>query len=422
MRKWLTVSVLIYFLYGLFVYWYIYMGADSTLPAQFQGSSADPNTFMNSRELRLTGEYSQLRDFFFFVTAPFEWFLFVVILVIGFSKKMQHWSEGISRYFIIQTAVYVFWLSFIVTLFAFPIEWLRYNISLSYHITTQSFGSWMKDQLIDFWVNYAFMILIVAVIYGLIRKFSKRWWLYAWILSIPFSLFLMFIQPVVIDPLYNDFTPLKNKELETKILAIAEKANIPAEHVFEVNMSEKTNALNAYVTGIGENSRIVLWDTTLNKLSEEEILFIMAHEMGHYVMKHIYVGIAGYLILTLLGLYLINRFMNFSIRRFGHILNISEKHQLASLPLFLMLLGMLTFASDPFSNIISRHQEKDADLYAIEMTENQEAAVHTFQELAKAGLSQVNPPGLVKIFRYSHPTMLERITYLEEWGSGEPEN
>ncbi|USK34696.1 M48 family metallopeptidase [Bacillus sp. F19] len=421
MRKWLTVSVLIYFLYGLFVYWYIYMGADSALPTQFQGGSADPNTFMNSRELELSGEYSSLRDFLYFVTAPFEWFIFFVILVIGFSKKIQHWSEGISRFFVIQTAVYVFWLSFIVALCAFPIEWLRYKISLSYHITTQAFTGWMKDQIIDFWVNYAFMILIVAVLYSLIRKFSGKWWLFAWILSIPFSLFLMFIQPVLIDPLYNDFTPLKNKELEAKILAIAEKADIPAEHVFEVNMSEKTNALNAYVTGIGDNSRIVLWDTTLNKLSEDEILFIMAHEMGHYVMKHIYVGIAGYLVLTLIGLYLINRLMNFTIRRFGHILNITEKQQLASLPLFLMLLGMLTFASNPFSNIISRHQEKDADLYAIEMTENPEAAVNTFQELTKAGLSQVNPPGLVKIFRYSHPTILERITYLEEWGSKNPD-
>ncbi|MGP1906533.1 M48 family metallopeptidase [Metabacillus sp. JX24] len=421
MRKWLTVSVLIYFLYGLFVYWYIYMGADSALPAQFQGGSADPNTFMNSRELTLSQDYSKLRDFMFFASAPFEWFIFFVVLVTGFAKKMQRWAESISRFFILQTAVFVFALSLLVTLCAFPLEWLRYKISLSYHITTQTFSEWMKDQLIDFWVNCAFMVLIVAVLYGLIRKFSRKWWLFAWILSVPFSLFLMFIQPVLIDPLYNEFTPLKNKELETKILAIAEEANIPADHVFEVNMSEKTNALNAYVTGIGDNSRIVLWDTTLNKLSEEEILFIMAHEMGHYVMKHIYIGIGGYLVLTLLGLYMINRLMNFSIRRYGHVLKLDGKKQLASLPLFLMLLGMLSFASDPFSNIISRHQEKDADLYAIEMTENPEAAVNTFQELTRAGLSQVNPPGLVKIFRYSHPTILERINYLEEWGSGREE-
>lgn len=117
----------------------------------------------------------------------------------------------------------------------------------------------------------------------------------------------VFIQPVIIDPLYNDFYPLKNKELESKILALAEEADIPADHVYEVNMSEKTNALNAYVTGIGANKRIVLWDTTLNKLDDSEILFIMGHEMGHYVMKHVYIGVAGYLIVSLAGFYMVDK-------------------------------------------------------------------------------------------------------------------
>ena len=107
----------------------------------------------------------------------------------------------------------------------------------------------------------------------------------------PFTIFMMFVQPVLIDPLYNDFYPLKDKALEEQILSLADRANIPAEHVFEVDMSEKTNSLNAYVTGVGSNSRIVLWDTTLEKLTDKEILFVMAHEMAHYVEKHIYIGI-----------------------------------------------------------------------------------------------------------------------------------
>ena len=128
---------------------------------------------------------------------------------------------------------------------------------------------------------------------------------------------LTFIQPVVIDPLYNDFSTLKNKELETKILAMADKADIPAKHVYEVNMSEKTNALNAYVTGIGPNARIVMWDTTLKQLKDKEILFIMAHEMGHYVMKHIYWGVASYVLLSFIGMYLISRIINMCIRKWG---------------------------------------------------------------------------------------------------------
>lgn len=416
MRKWLTGSILLYFIYGLFVYWYLFVFSKTGIPASFEGTSADPATFMSGRELILSQDYSTIKNFLYFVTVPFEWFLLFVFLITGMSRKMQEWSNATSKFFSLQSAVYFFWLSLYVTVLSFPVEWIGYQKSKEYNITTQSFSSWMKDQVIDFWVNYALMTVIVIVVYWLIRRFEKRWWLYAWLLSIPFSLFLMFVQPVVIDPLYNDFYPLQNKELEEKILAIADKANIPAEHVYEVNMSEKTNALNAYVTGIGSNSRIVLWDTTLNRLNEDEILFIMAHEMGHYVMNHIYVGIAGYLLLSLFGLFFIHLLMKMVIKRYGTLLKIHSIKELTAFPLFLILLGMLTFVSSPLSNTVSRYQEKSADMYAIEMTNDHEAAVRSFQELSKAGLSQVNPPALVKIFRYTHPTMFERILYLEEHG------
>lgn len=417
MRKWLTGSILLYFIYGLAVYWYLFIFSGSGVPAPYEGTSADPSTFMSGRELILSQEYSTIRNFLYFVTIPFEWFLLFVFLITGLSRKMQDWSSASSKIFSLQSAIYFFWLSLFVSILSFPVDWIGYKMSKTYQITTQSFTAWMKDQLIDFWVNYLLMTVIIIVLYALIKRFEKRWWLYAWLLSIPFSMFLMFIQPVVIDPLYNDFYPLKNKVLEEKILEIAEKAEIPAEHVYEVNMSEKTNALNAYVTGIGSNSRIVLWDTTLNRLNEDEILFIMAHEMGHYVMKHIYIGIAGYLLLSLVGLYFIHLLMRFFIQRYGELLKIKSMKELAAFPLFLLLLGILTFASSPLSNAVSRYQEKSADMYAIELTNNHEAAISSFQELSRAGLSEVNPPALVKIFRYSHPTMLERILYLEEHGN-----
>jgi len=417
MRKWLTRSILLYFIYGLVVYWYLFIFSGSGVPAPYEGTPADPSTFMSGRELILSQEYSTIRNFLYFVTIPFEWFLLFVFLITGLSRKMQDWSSTSSKIFSLQSAIYFFWLSLFVSILSFPVDWLGYKMSKDYQITTQSFSAWMKDQLIDFWVNYLLMTVIIIVLYALIKRFETRWWLYAWLLSIPFSMFLMFIQPVVIDPLYNDFYPLKNKVLEEKILEIAEKAEIPAEHVYEVNMSEKTNALNAYVTGIGSNSRIVLWDTTLNRLNEDEILFIMAHEMGHYVMKHIYVGIAGYLLLSLVALYFIHLLMRFFIQRYGELLKIKSMKELAAFPLFLLLLGTLTFASSPLSNAVSRYQEKSADMYAIELTNNHEAAISSFQELSRAGLSEVNPPALVKIFRYSHPTMLERILYLEEHGN-----
>ena len=408
-------GVLAYCLYGLFFYWYLFYFADTSLPFEYEGTSADPVTFLNARELMLSEDYSKIRNILFFLSTPFEWLFYLFILLLGLSNAFKKWAEHTTKFKFFQTAIYLIWLSIVAFIATFPLSYISYYFSKSYYISTQTFASWMKDELIDFWINYGIMLIIVTVLYWLIQKSRKRWWLYAWFLSIPFTLFMMFLQPVVIDPLYNDFYPLKNKELEAKILAMADKANIPAEHVFEVNMSEKTNALNAYVNGIGANSRIVLWDTTLNRLTDEQILFIMAHEMGHYVEKHIYFGIAGYLLLSLLGLYLTAKIMNYVVGKWGTALKLSTVHDIRSLPLFLLIISMLLFISSPLSNFVSRYQESRADQYAIEMTENAESGIETFQELTRAGLSQVDPPFLVKIFRYGHPTMLERITRLEEY-------
>jgi STE24 endopeptidase len=414
-RKMGVYAVLAYVIYGLFFYWYLFYFAGSSLPFEYQGTKADPATFLNGRELILSEEYSKIRNLLFFLSTPFEWLFYFLILLLGFSKAFKKWAESSAKHKLLQTAIYLIWLSFFAFIATFPLSYISYSLSKTYNISTQTFASWMKDELIDFWINYGTLMIIVPVLYWLMKKSIKRWWLYAWLLSIPFTLFLMFLQPIVIDPLYNEFYPLKNKELETKILTLAKDAKIPAEHVFEVNMADKTNSLNAYVTGIGSNARIVLWDTTLNKLSDDQILFIMAHEICHYVEKHIYIGIAIYLLFSLIGLYLTYRIMNWAIARYGKELKIPDVKDIRSLPLFFMIISMLLFTASPLTNLISRYEETRADRYAINMTQNPNAAITSFQELTRSGLSQVNPPLLVKIFRYSHPSMLDRISMLEEY-------
>ncbi|KIQ95722.1 heat shock protein HtpX [Anoxybacillus thermarum] len=414
MRKIAFWTLFLYAIYALFFAFYLFQWTDSSIPAQYKGTSADPATFLTKKELMLAEQFSEVKNFLFFLSIPYEWVIYIFVLLFGLSARFQQWAEAATKRQFMQTAIYVFWLSLLVQVVTFPLSYISYYVAKMYHISTQTFSSWMRDELIDFWVNYAIMVVIVYVLYMLMKKFEKRWWVYAWLCSIPFTLFLTFIQPIFIDPLYNDFYPLKNKQLEAKILALAEKANIPAEHVFEVNMSEKTNALNAYVTGIGSNSRIVLWDTTLERLSEDEILFIMAHEMAHYVMKHMYWGIGLYIAVTWIGLLLTNRWMKRTVERFGTLFRIKKWNDLSSLPVFLLLISLLSFAASPAMNAISRYEEHAADKYAIELTKNKEAAISTFQQLTRSSLSQVHPPYLVKLFRYGHPTILERIIFLEQ--------
>ena len=408
-KKWGLISVVAFGLYVVAMYVYFFHSQDSVIPATLKGTVADPSTFLTAQEMVLSEDLSKIRNFLYFIATPFEWLLYFIILISGISRMFESWSPEQQKWTIWKNAMYLFLLSILLFVLQFPLDYYKYSLSKSYGISTQVFSSWMRDNVIDFWMDFGMTVIMVTVLYWLIRN-TKRWWLYAWALTVPFSIFLMFIQPVVIDPIYNDFYPLKDKALETKILSLAEQADIPSEHVYEVNMSEKTNSLNAYVTGIGGNSRIVLWDTTLNRLTDEEILFIMAHEMGHYVMKDIYIGIAEYLVMTLIGLWLIAKIMPWMIRRYGSILKIKQMSHIHSLPLFLLISSVFVFFSSPLSNGMSRFQEVRADEYAMELVEDREAAVSTFQQLTKAGLSEVNPSKLVKWFRYSHPPMIERIT------------
>ncbi|MHA6488264.1 M48 family metallopeptidase [Bacillus cabrialesii] len=414
MRKWIAAAGLAYVLYGLFFYWYFFLSGDSAVPEAVKGTQADPASFMKPSELAVAEQYSNVQNFLFFIGIPLDWFLFFVLLVSGVSKKIKKWMEAAVPFRFLQIIGFVFVLSLITTLVTLPLDWIGYQVSLDYNISTQTAASWAKDLVIDFWIGFPIFTLCVVVFYWLIKRHEKKWWLYAWLLTVPFSLFLFFIQPVIIDPLYNDFYSLKNKELESKILELAEEAKIPADHVYEVNMSEKTNALNAYVTGIGANKRIVLWDTTLNKLDDSEILFIMGHEMGHYVMKHVYIGLAGYLLVSLAGFYVIDKLYKRTVRFTRSMFHLEGRHDLAALPLLLLLVSVLSFAVTPFSHAVSRYQENQADQYGIELTENREAAVKTFQDLAVTGLSQVDPPVLVKIFRGSHPSIMERIQHAEK--------
>ena len=127
------------------MYWYLFVLSGSGVPVPYAGTSADPATFMSGRELLLSQEYSTIKNFLYFVTVPFEWFLFFVLLITGISRKMQEWSDATIRFFSLQSAIYFFLLSIFVTVLSFPVEWLGYRISKAYNITTQSFPAWMKD-------------------------------------------------------------------------------------------------------------------------------------------------------------------------------------------------------------------------------------------------------------------------------------
>ncbi|WP_079529004.1 M48 family metallopeptidase [Halobacillus hunanensis] len=414
-KKFVLWTAVLFPIYAFLVYLYLFHIAGTGVPAAYQGTAADPSTFMTAKELELSQEFSRYKDFLFFIGIPLEALIYLGVLVFGLSPIFKRFGEGVSRFSIIKIPIYVLLLSAFTWILTFPIDYAERKLSVTYGISTQSFSSWMQDLLLSFWIGTLIMTILITVLYWLMNRFTKRWWLYAWFLLIPFFIFMMYIQPVVIDPLYNDFSRLNDPMLEEKILNLADEADIPAERVYQVNMSEETNAMNAYVNGIGSNLRIVLWDTTLNNLKDKEVLFIMAHEIGHYVMDHLYLNLAAVIFSSLIGLYIAYRVLHVVVRKWGAGWGVKHVADISSLPALFIILSLLSFASSPAELAISRGAEKAADQYAIEMTEDPKAAVGSFQKLTVNGLSDVNPPALVKFFRYGHPTMMERISMLEEY-------
>lgn len=411
--KWGLQAILLFSVYAFALYVYLFHYESSGVPAALQGTVADPSTFMTEREVLLSENYSKIRNFIFLLTKPLEWFIFFFVLLMGLSRVFERWSSRPSKWAIIQVPIYVFLLSFFMFLVMLPIRYFSYIVSVNYGISIQSVQQWFVGAMLDFCVDFIPTLLMVSILYFFIRKARQRWWIYVWLVTIPFTLFFAYIQPVIIEPIFNDFSAIENKELEQKILALADEADIPAERVYEVKMADQTNAMNAYVSGIGKNTQIVLWDTTLANLSEEEILFVMAHEMGHYAHKDIYKDLTIDFVISFFIFWLIAKLMKNIIHNNGSVLNIKRLEGIHSLPLYFLLSSILFFAVSPLYTAISRHQEIKADNYAIELVEDEGAGISTFQALAKSNLNEANPPLIVKWFRYSHPPLVDRINNLE---------
>ena len=411
--KWGLQAILLFGVYAFALYVYLFHYESSGVPAALQGTVADPSTFMTEREIVLSENYSKIRNFIFLLTKPLEWFIYFFVLLIGLSKVFERWSSRPSKWAIIQIPIYVLFLSLFMFLLMLPIRYFSYIVSVNYGISIQSVPQWLTGVALDFCIDLIPTLLMVGILYFFIRVARERWWIYVWLVTIPVTLFFAYIQPVIIEPLFNDFSTIENKELEQKILALADEADIPAERVYEVKMADQTNAMNAYVSGIGKNTQIVLWDTTLANLSEEEILFVMAHEMGHYAHKDIYKDLTIDFVISFFIYWFIAKLMKNIIQKNGQVLNIKRIEAIHSLPLYLLISSILFFAISPLYTAISRHQEIKADNYAIELVEEEGAGISTFQALAKSNLNEANPPLIVKWFRYSHPPLVDRINNLE---------
>jgi STE24 endopeptidase len=375
--------------------------------------------------------YSRAAYALYFVSYFLSFAVLLLLLRLGVAARFRDFAERVTGRRWLQAFVFAPLLLLTCDICDLPVRLYWHSLSLRYEQSVQHWGSWFWDWTKEELVGTFFALILVLILFAVIRRSPPRWWLYFWFAALPILLGIIFINPLVIDPLFNKFEPLdkEHPQLVDAIQKLTANAGvpIPRDRIFLMRASEKSNEINAYVTGLGASKRVVVWDTTLQKTANDEALFILGHELGHYVLGHVWKGFLYGALGLLVTLYLIFRGLHWMLGRWGKTWQLYGLEDWASLAAFLLLLQIVMFFASPVVNGVSRMQEHAADVYGLEVIHgivpnSEEVAAHAFQILGEVDLSDPNPPAFITFWLYSHPPLAERLIFAhsyDPWSKGE---
>ena len=350
----------------------------------------------------------------------------LLLLFTGVAQWLRDLANARAKGQWARVLVFFTLYSVIMAVVLLPLDWYSgWALEHRFALSNQSLGDWALDQgkALAFQIVAVGVLPLLALAMRVVDAHPRRWWLWLSLGALPVAAASVLLQPLVFDPLFNKFTPLHDASLRDDILALARRADIPARNVYEVDMSTKTKKVNAYMTGFGSSQRIVLWDTTLKQMSRDEILFVMGHEMGHYVLHHIWKGLAWVAAGSFAVLWLTAWFARALLARFGGRWNVHAAGDLAAIPLLFAVLMWVNYLGAPVANAISRGVEHEADVFALEITHDNDAGARSFLKLAEGNRSDPEPAGWVKLLLFTHPPLGDRIRFAldyKPWERGEP--
>ena len=353
-----------------------------------------------------------------------------LILQLGIAARMRNVANNLWKNRWAQGFTFVFELLVLTTLLDLPLTMTGHHLAVAYGLSVQHWGGWFWDQAKGFLLTYVFGGLLVMLLFWLVRKFPRRWWLPIWVASIAISVIGIFLTPYVIDPLFNRFAPLQQTnptlvQLLEEVVARGQGIDIPPSRMFLMKASDKVTTLNAYVTGFGASKRVVVWDTSIAKATPDQIAFIFGHEMGHYVLGHIVQGLLIGFALSLVALFIGFHLFQWMLRRYGKRWRIPAQDNWAALVVFLFVLSLLSVPAEPISNTISRHQEHAADVYGEEavhgiVADPQATAQQAFQLLGEGSYADPFPSPFIQFWTYSHPAIGFRAAFAKHYNPWAP--
>lgn len=368
--------------------------------------------------------HSRILNILYFVGFLYGSALLLVILATRLSRRMADLATRWGRKPFLAAMIFFILFMLVSTLLSFPLDYYSgYVVPHQFDLSNQSFGEWMVEGLKQLGIGLVIGPPIAALALLAMRKMPQKWWLALWIGSVPLIIFFIVIQPIVLDPMFNKFEPLKDTVLRDRLLEMASKAGIEGGRVYEVNKSKQTKTMNAYVNGIGPSKRIVMWDTLLAKMNRDEVVFVMAHEMGHYVMHHLWKGLAFTIFVLFFILFAAKKAVDWGLARFGTKWGFRTPGDPAALPLLLLVVSVISFILSPIFNGYSRYTEHRADVFALELTHMNEPGARAFIKLAEDSKVEPDPAAFIEFWRYGHPALAKRIAFAlgyKPWEQGKP--
>jgi STE24 endopeptidase len=314
----------------------------------------------------------------------------------------------------VAVAIYLLLLVLLSQLLTLPLGYYAGFVrEHAFGLSTQSAPAWFLDRLKAALLELALAVPSGCVLVLLWRRYPGRWVLPAWLLGAVLMFVLVALAPVVIDPLFNTTRPVQDAGLRQRVLALAQRAGLPTEGVYETDASQRTRKANAYFTGLFATKRIVLYDTLIAQNDPEAVDLVVAHEMGHWKHAHIWKGIGLSLLALAILLWCGAWVVGWAGR--NHLFHLGGPADVAAVPLFLLTLFLLSLLSLPLQNAVSRGFEREADSTSLELTRNPQAFIRAEVSLARSNLSDLAPPHPIVWLLYTHPPTLERIRMAEEF-------
>jgi STE24 endopeptidase len=348
-----------------------------------------------------------------------------VLLFTGASARLRDLARWVARgrWFVtaaVYGALYIVVQAVVLLPFAWYAGFVRQH---AYGLSIQSAGDWLADWGKATAVTAVVAALVIWIPYRLLRASPRRWWLWTGLLTAPLTALAMIVFPVWIAPLFDRYGPMRDRALEARIHQLASQAGIPDSRIYEVRKSDETRQVNAFVTGFGATKRIVLWDTLVDRLTPDEVVFVMGHEIGHFVLRHTLTVILGATLLMTLSLAVVHYVSRWLIARFRHRFGFERLDEVASLPLLLLVGNLVMLATTPAALAFSRQQEREADRFGLEITRDNVAAAGAFVRLHDENLAVPRTGLLYRLWRGSHPDLADRIEFANRyrpWSRGEP--